>query len=365
MISGFLTIIQVIIMKDNIVYIHGSFPSPNFGDFLLFHLTFIILNDELPTGFIIKTSKKNKKYLIYDKCADVSIRDFRNIKVAICTGGGYFGEPARNIRKWQIMFFLRHICPLLWLKIKHVPYVIVGVDAGNISSAILRKFTKIIFDSASIVSVRNKESLDFLRSINVSNNIIVTSDWVMSHYFDLVYVDKKLEEQNLIIHLPISLEQRKTLDCIIDDINVYINSNNLNVIVITDNINQTDTANYIKQKIECNAILYEYNDPFELLNIINTARWIITSKLHVGICGIRLGKNVISIANHPKIKRFYSQIGLSENSINVEKVQPGFVLKILEKGNCTLGKEKIDEILSLGDQNINIVKEFIRSCQKI
>ena len=350
-------------MLKKIMYIHGSFLGPNFGDFLIFFLTYMLVKDAKEEETQIKVSFTNKKYADYVQCQKISLVDFSRIKYAICTGGGYFGEPYRSKRKWHFNYLRRHIFPLLLLKVFHIPYIIVGVDAGEISNTFLQKLTRYIFEAASIVAVRNEESKFFLKRIGVERNIIATTDWIMSNYFGTVFTSDSLNNGYMIIHLPVSPSFLNKIDLLIDDINDYVTKRKIKVIIITDNKiskHQVIVAEHIKSRIINGAEFHLYQDPFELLDIIRKADLIVTSKLHVGICGIRFGKKVISIANHPKIKRFYSQIGLPDNCVPLSEIKPGTLKCLLNDQAQYLSKQKLSEILDLGDRNCEIVRKFLR-----
>jgi hypothetical protein len=51
-----------------------------------------------------------------------------------------------------------------------------------------------------------------------------------------------------------------------------------------------------------------YQSPFHLIERLNGASVVVTTKLHVGICAAVMGKTVLSFYAHPKTLRFYRQL---------------------------------------------------------
>ena len=81
----------------------------------------------------------------------------------------------------------------------------------------------------------------------------------------------------------------------------------------------------------------DYEGILTTLTNIRSCSTIITSKLHVGVCGLSYSKKVISISSHPKLSRFYDDSGLSEFNTNYffssRKFKRELIVRILEMGN--------------------------------
>lgn len=348
----------------HVLYLHGSFSSKNFGDFLLFYLSYHHIRRTVGNAELeLCTSPLNSSYSRYDfRIKDCAWNSFLRADFAVCTGGGYFGEPSGRLKKWHAAYALRHVLPLYYLKITKKPYIITGVDAGDISNAFLRCVTRRIFDAAESVAVRNQESADFLKKIGVKKPISVVSDMVMSHEMDSLDMHPD-ESGDFLIHLPVNASKHEKLDRLLDGIADFIEGADRKVKIISDNAGQDAAAQYIAQRLcgihDCEVVAY--NDPFELLKVIADSDMIITSKLHVGICGIRYGKKVISISNHPKIKRFYHQLGLDEFCVELDSIDRETALNMLKNAAHSYPAGSIDDALELGDRNFTAISEFIKA----
>ena len=110
---------------------------------------------------------------------------------------------------------------------------------------------------------------------------------------------------------------------------------NYSVVVVSDNssYNASDYFSWIDQSDELQIKKSNYDDPSSLLREVVDAHAIVTTKLHVGICGAVLGKTVLSLARHSKTARLYNQLGRPDvcfrlNSLSEDLVE-GLLLKLI------------------------------------
>lgn len=361
-------------MKKN-VYVHGSFMNDNYGDFLLYK----VVMDEM--------EKYSKELNIYSSDVSESYDKFHSVKrekkakaimsadMGICTGGGYFGEPDERKLYWSIRFIIKHGIPLATLRIRKIPYAIIGVGVGPLTFFVPRMLVKYIFNGASAISVRDNESVQYLKKIGVKKEINMNPDWVMSmNQGDLARSKNEAKEileklgmnkenKNIFVHLTSkNYNDGKGMSLVINELIQFAEKNeNINFIVGCDQVreSQEKRAQEIVSKLPCGrAKVLKYPGPWILSSILNEVDAVITDKLHVGIVATRLYKNVISVAYHSKALRFYSQIGRKRNSVHLNNVTTEEVALLL---NHILDQntDTIDPIIQKAKNNKKLLNDFI------
>ncbi|MBR2992886.1 MAG: polysaccharide pyruvyl transferase family protein [Clostridiales bacterium] len=349
------------------IYVHGSFESNNFGDFLLYKLALEAIKNFSAMNKAevrILSDSVSKMYKELYPIETMSV--FKAIKVCdavVFVGGGYLGEPGKNIKNWNKHFYKAHALPLLLSSLKKKKTAIIGVGAGPVSNKFIRFAIDKSIKNASVISVRDIESKEFLLSLNKDIEVSVHPDWVLSSSFDsFIDFSSCNEENRMFIHVTgNNLDQVDILIASLCKLREHYN--NLRFTVGTDNtqVKQYDIAKYIFGKIgnEFDK-LYLYDDPNQLIMELSKCRYIITDKLHVGICGIRMGKHVLSLPIHPKIYRFYNQIAYNSNyvipfdKISADKL-PDQLTGFIE--NCET--IEIENIIKDSDKNIELLYDFL------
>lgn len=113
--------------------------------------------------------------------------------------------------------------------------------------------------------------------------------------------------------------------------------------------------------------VFGYEDPTTTLRLISNARYVISSKLHVNICGFALQVPTFGISSHSKTKRFFVQteredyqqdgwpsvgrlreiVALMEQSTWTESNE--IVRQSLQSTACTLLESVRDHVQQLGE----------------
>jgi len=355
------------------ILLHGCSGkgTTNFGDFLFSDIVYKYIKDKYTSYEIMFWDLSDFFRSRIKDSKTTSFFDIFKINALIYLPGGYFSEKSHlsSFRR-QLWRIKRYLVVGLIAAIMNKKIAIIGVGAGPLHGRLIKKIVKFIFNRAELVTVRDEESREFLESIGVKKNIHVTADLLMS--FDLCRIKQldrseknsiKNEQEGqkvLLVHYNNDHEAMKKYA---DAVKQFIGTKNeYRVVVASDSIvkNENDLYNEFKRLIENEQIyLYKYNDPWELCGLINFSDCILTSKLHVGIVALRLGKSVISIPIHPqKTQRLYNQINEGERCLaldNATSIEIGKLLYIYHNKSISLS----DEVIKASMKNWEYLDSFL------
>lgn len=325
------------------VALHGSYFGYNFGDTLLCALFRHWINSVSDVEVVVPLASRRNRQLIgadrrglfaFIRCTDV-----------IFCGGGYFGGPGQPSLKWSVRNYFRHflIAELAMLTRKRIS--ILGTGVGPVTSPFLRRELRRLVNHADQIIVRDEESRNFLQQeLGVSRSIIVDVDAAMympREFFDKTPEVKESETtsqvpdpQVVAIHLTnFGAPQWEAMAEVIAEF--CARESSIVPLLIVDSRTRSgqpaaqDKASQRLHVLIPRAKQIGYNgDPTELCRVLDSTDLIVTNKLHVGIVGVVLGKNIISLPQHVKTPRFYKQLGLS--SICIVENQPEGLRDLLE-----------------------------------
>lgn len=318
------------------IYIHGSFMNDNFGDFLLYYVSVKAIEKTRDDIYIYSADvdKTYDQYCMVNR--KNKLKAIFSANAAIFAGGGYFGEPDKNKIYWNLRFLFKHLIPAYIIKMRKIPYVILGIEAGPITFKISKILMKNLFNNAKIVSVRNNDSKEFLNDIGVKTNIEVIPDWVLSQ--DVNKIPKEditdiIEHANgrkkMFVHLTTKEDEKSNIGMVyaLRDLKKYAEEEkNIYFYIGCDQDRESKKAraeSILKKLPEGQAEVVYYKGPWKLCSVLNEMDTVITDKLHVGIVGVRFNKPVISVASHSKSVRFYRFIEKEENTIHIKNIKEG------------------------------------------
>ena len=304
-----------------IISLHGSYFCNNYGDILLINIFNSWIKHEYPDCIInLPLANKNRINELPD--GTVGLINLLRSKALVYCGGGYFGEPPKNKAKWARRNFFRHAIIGIIAIIFKIPYAIIGVEFGPISTNWFRKVCICIAKHAKVIVVRNESSKHYLESNGVEK-VVASADAVLS----LSSVVSVIHESNAISTILIHINMPNKLP----DNYASVMSKLLNAIDKTFSrykiffISDGDGNYYNNEVCEeiFNSVLrrgvdfevVKYDGYKKLIDIINHADYVITSKLHVGITAAALDKRVLSLWVHNKTPRLHNQIGNANNCI--------------------------------------------------
>lgn len=319
------------------ISLHGSYFGNNYGDILLMNI-FAKWTRDCLQGCVINMPLAHRslaKDLDYDSTGFLNL--IRSNVLVFC-GGGYFGEQPHNPRKWARRNFLRHGIVGLVALIFNIPYAIIGVEFGPISSSWFRIFCIFLAKHAKIVVVRNQNSKEFLQSNGV-DNVILSNDAVLSLSDIVEPKENQGSKKQILIHfsgLKSSPEiLKKLVISVIRSADYCIG--NYSITFISDTPGKVYSGSQYEplfKFLDDNSINYgikDFNNCNSLIELINQSDYIITSKLHVGITAAALNKRVLSLWAHPKTKRLHSQIDNSSFCIKFSDVETIDIEALLTK----------------------------------
>lgn len=331
-----------------IIALHGSYFHHNFGDILLM---------DILTKWIREYDKNYKVFLPFapdDTTKSIGadgngISSIFKADALVYGGGGYFGEPPKNQYKWGLRAIQRHVPPGTLIRLRKKPYAIIGVGAGPVSNPLTKTLYTNICKNARVISVRDEESKEFLVECGLDEKrVIKTSDIVVQltrkdiseQWFQKVKKDLAVLSQPIKfgVHLGRSNFPEK-IEIIRDEIiDLAKNNSDIGLVLICDwKGKYPSVLDEIQNQIPNQSIIVPYVDHWYLCALLGSLDLVITTKLHVGITAVALGKFVISVPAHTKTPRFYKQIGAQDWCVPLQLVD----------------KERIRELLFNGLEKVN------------
>lgn len=317
-------------MRKPIISLHGSYFGNNYGDILLEIIFARWVREQFPNSLInLPLGRKSKATDL-----DVDRTGLINLcksSALIFFGGGYFGERPHHKHRWAIRNFFRHAIIGIIAIIFRIPYAIIGVEFGPISVSWFKKICLLIAKHARVVVVRNPESETFLKDNGIVN-AIVSVDAVLS--ISDLYPPKsnKSMDKNIVIHCNGVHCTQQTLQYVIDTMITSLSYHfaKFHVTFVMDssgcNYYQQPYFSPILRLLESRGIryeVYEYSNCAGIINCVQEADFVITTKLHLGITAAALDKRVLSLWLHNKTPRLHKQIGNSQFCVPLSSLPDG------------------------------------------
>lgn len=295
------------------ISLHGSYYFNNYGDILLVNIFYDWIKEMFPNAKINLPLVDKKKIVDLPNATTGIINFFRSDALVYC-GGGYFGEQPRHRLYWSLRNFKRHVIIGLFAILFKIPYAIIGVEFGPISYKWFKTIVIFLAKRAKVLVVRNEESLIFLKENGVQN-VILSNDAVLSlvpkSNYDICTSDK------ILIHVPCFYLFPERIYQLLDAIIEGESNRNKDFFLefISDDTYEPyshpkckNLMDYLKKR-NVKFSFHKYIGCEDLINTIQSASYVFTTKLHVGITAAALNKRVFSLYAHPKTYRFHKQIG--------------------------------------------------------
>ncbi len=350
------------------VILNGATSGSNFGDYLFAQLFQDHLSRRLGKENVYWYRSRYAMSEYYAKRLDNRKEcDLGEMDALVYISGGYFcGDDANwkdTVRRYLRYFILGDRCIA-----KKIPYAIVGVEVGIPKSRIMRAVQKRILKNASLIVVRNGESLECLRSMGI-NDAICTTDTAFSIEPEF-FADRTLpaeiaecDDKLLLFHIyPGRFRNERVTEKIVPVINAFIKEHpEYKVLIAADQTSpeMESELSRISEAVDGETLIYKYDDPIELCALIDKVDLVVTPKLHVGILGARLGKSVISFCNHAeKITRLYSHLGESGRTLALSELTVEKGLAMMEEYYLT-PMSVSEEITELACSNFKYLDDFI------
>lgn len=316
-------------MKLQKIIVHGAFQNENFGDLLILKI-FIDKILTVSPGSIVLGSNVGDQAVKETGIERASFFDIINpaIPVIFC-GGGYFGERDKRVGVWAVNLIIRHLRIGLISRLVGRKYAVLATGFGPLSKAWYRSPTMFFLKKAALIRFRDVESLNYYSTYGGANAKLA-ADCVLSTTRSELYgfagVSREANgtktQKVLVIHIPGGLadkaERLKLAGYVSNIVKQEQFSGDLCIKLLSDNgLGKSPDFFSWFPGVKCEV--YPYASLAEVVSILDSSDYIITTKLHVGICGAVLGKSVLSYAAHQKTKRFYTQIGRPELCVEMYK----------------------------------------------
>lgn len=284
-------------------------------------------------------------------------------------GGGYFGEPRKTSLRWRARFVLEHMLPAIIARAKGKPYGFFGIGFGPLKNWFIRKVGMYVMNGAAIVSVRDEESKLYLKEYGYSKEIHVVPDSALSigcspsKYNIKQHLDA--EKEVVAIHTPLDPGEdykaiKPALLTLLKDFQKDNPETQFCFLVdhgLGKECYQYSFFEEIKSELGVDWFIKDYKDPFDTLSFLSSCTTVITTKLHVAITSYAIGVKPIGISKHPKTKRFFKQVGLSDFHFNLYDLLN--VEKVVEIKEAVKNRENIivnDDLLTGSAENSNLLK---------
>lgn len=308
---------------------HGAVYGVNFGDVLIQRIVAEKLKEKLHADVFFPRGSRS-----FAKHSKQKIGQLWSLP--FCDGvvfgpGGYLGERRHDQNAWNKRLIRYHGYMFKVAKFFKKPIFIFGVGVGPLSDPNTKKLVKDILEYASYIQLRDDESANYAVQIGIDRKRInIIPDVALSierqKLSNKIYLEgqsnllNNIEKITVGLHLPIPKEfdGDKSRDLRNDIVNLVESRQDINFVILFDGPKQKIPDDFERSLLNnCNIRKIKYTNPEELLLEISNCKNIITTKLHVGICGVALGVNPICIFTHMKVKRFCEQIGRVDYCVDI------------------------------------------------
>lgn len=313
-------------MRNTVITIHGSYYNHNYGDFLLLQI-FADWIKEVCSDVQINYLHADREMMEELPEGTSGFKGLLHSKAMIYCGGGYFGEPSKNVKQWSIRNFRRHLLGGLIAVLFRIPVALIGVEFGPLSVGWYRRLSLFIARHAKIVVVRNRESKAFLDSYKIKNVIFLPDPiFALSDRYSPLTHDQRTDKVALHVHA-IALEPDRykfLVEALISAIKTL--GRKTEIVFLEDDYlsrYQQKKAKTIFRLLEDEGIgysIFKYNGSDSIIQQINEVSYVITSKLHVGITAAALNVKVLSLWNEPKTPRHHAVMNNSHNCMPISQV---------------------------------------------
>ena len=351
------------------IVLSGAFYGTNFGD----HLFAMLLSSAIGERCVLKNASA-------EIVSDTKVPSVRLGAVLTAAGvvfgpGGYFGEGPQDTLRKRISRLRHHYLPAVLARWVGTPYIVVGVGVGPLKGRVTRRMLRYVMEGAVQVSVRDQESLAYLRQCGVeSRRILMGSDSAIAFPYVLpgVYTDSVGSMPTLgdsakrRVFLHVEPKASSSLTRVWDDCLAFLLDRNCDVVLGTDFLyDEVPSIPFVRNALNSNpdrVSVATYRNPLGLINVLRDVDSVITHKLHVGILGCALGRAVVSFPVHPKTSRFYRQIDESSRCLPVESAMSG-VATFLD-ANWEREVRLSDAVVSSSRMHFEVVEQFVSAVSK-
>jgi polysaccharide pyruvyl transferase WcaK-like protein len=356
----------------------GRADHDNFGDSLMFAFYVYYLTDLNNMVFIVEPSDvfMSRFHEIGIKCTSIKLEDCGQLDKVIFVGGGYFGQPDLNQKKWLKSFeeegYFYKIAKIL--KKLQVDYYIHGVEVGPLDSKNCRSMVKDIISNSSGTIVRNLASREFVKnelgldSIFLRDVVLeVTRLFSNAHNISSTLTDKK----SLVIHgtgkffktnFISGLFRKRILElvrkCEFSKVSIVFDQTTYPELIEVAEKYST----VLSKKLNIPSEVINYTGIIPLLEVIESCSHVLTTKLHLGVVGLSYGKQVFCISGMAKNKRFYNEVFEGKGIEGLFKAI--LVPSVIKNAHFVSGEQITLQERNSSESNISKLSQYL-TCSKV
>ena len=258
--------------------------------------------------------------------------------------GGYLGERRHDKEAWNRRLARFHGSLFRKIRLLRIPSAIFGVGIGPLSDPASRSLVRDILDYSRFIHLRDEDSAAYAADhlgiarerISVGPDIALSLDRGQippAARQEVLGTAGTPPGRRVGIHLPVSGFAADELDRLAADVAAFAATRrDMQFLLLLDNPGEPfhPRLDRLAEEQE-NVLRVSYTDPARLLATIESCDCVVTNKLHVGICAAALGCNPIAAYTHPKVIRFYRQIGRERFCVDLAKYESPWISKVLEE----------------------------------
>jgi polysaccharide pyruvyl transferase WcaK-like protein len=383
----------------------GCYGGPNFGDQLLFNILLGWINEICPHAEIVVPwgDIKGIQWPRHIHSVDQGMNELLQADAAIFAGGGYLGDRGKHAfyfpgEESRVARLIKHIPSFLFpnyigseldiiratkgrykqyytiaqeLQDHQIPYSIIGVGVGPVSSSLGQKYVASVLKGAQYISLRDKESCQYANFLlpNRHNDVIETADMVLT-----LIKPAELRGYSGVIGLHLGpvdgtylAQSSEYSESMRNAVAVFVNQG-FKIKCISDSVRCALPFFSQLRKLFPHAIeVLPYETPESFIETIRRCDVIWTTKLHAGI--IAYAENVLPFATalHVKTQRVYDQAALGSNCLpfSVEAITrtQNNILEMLKSPHhiVDLLSEKREALRDAAFRNREVLKAFLSS----
>jgi polysaccharide pyruvyl transferase WcaK-like protein len=358
--------------------VHGCYNTTNFGDLLLLELTAKYLYDKWK---IQSESLRLPADIRLEYCsAAPSVLTSLRPNYAIFGGGGYLEDEGGS--KIGTKRLLRYWLPAKIWRMLGVQYAVIAPGGGPTAVGLGAERIRYICANASHISLRDAQTVSFVKGIGVDRQDIVTtadlaltikpSDIPDSYKFDFAgFVGNKADGKKVIgIHLEkIYQDTEQFLKfCSLPFLSDSEFLQRFHLIFFYDY--KSENTAWVKQQIDnikgLSYSVLERMNHWTTADFLRQCDAILTTKLHVSIVSAAFGVPVFGFSFHQKTERFYQEIGRAQ----FQKMWDGGIecindwmldLKNEDSDAWKLSKSHMDKIKKAAELNFSVLDKYMES----
>ncbi len=288
---------------------------------------------------------------------------------ALVIGGGgifqdYWGAKIPTLLTWEqagLPFYSS--LPLLG-RLLDKPVLIYGVGAGPLFSDDAKLLTRLSFDSANIATVRDKDSLELLRSVGISDrNINVTADPAFMLEPDIAHAREVLSNRGTDSGRPIVGVCVRNWDIGVDQSNwqaatataldefgdrtgcafVFLPFQDLPASPLTkDSFSADAVIQQMKHRRDCHLLPFQ-EDPAVTAGILAACRLVVGMRYHSIVFAVSAGIPAVALAYDSKVSQLMDSLGLEEETLRLSGMTGAALFSCLVRvwENLPLFQEKL------------------------